>query len=135
MKRNRWMRIALLTALLLALLAGAAQARVASYGEDFYYLDEANVLSEALEGEIYFSNRLLDKACGAQVVVAAIRTTGSMRIADYANEVFNKWEIGDSQRDNGFLLLLATDDENYYAVCGTALQPKFKSSALTEYFR
>lgn len=134
MKRSILSKIALLTALLLMLAAGAAQAKVASYGEDFFYLDEANVLSEALEGEIFFSNQLLDRACGAQVVVAAIHTTGSMRIADYANELFSEWGIGDSQRDNGFLLLLAIDDENYYAVCGTALQSKFKASALTEYF-
>ncbi len=134
MTGNRLARIALATLLLLAVCSASALAKVVSAGEDFYYLDDANVLSEALEGEIYFSNRLLDRACGAQVVVVTVNSTGSEDIGDYANELFNRWGIGDSQRNNGFLLLLAVGDEDYYAVCGAGLQSKFTAGALKDTF-
>ena len=134
MKWNRLAWIGLLTLLLLAVLCGSAMAKVVSAGKDFYYLDKANVLSEAMEGEIFFSNQLLDRACGAQVVVVTLDSTGSEDIGDYAYELFNQWGIGDSQRENGFLLLLAIRDEDYYAVCGTGLQSKFTAGAMKDYF-
>lgn len=134
MKRNRLMRIALLALLLLALACGTATAKVVSAGKDFYYLDQANVLSEALEGEIFFSNQLLDRACGAQVVVVTVETTGSASIDDYAVELFNRWGIGDSKRDNGFLLLLAIKDEDYYAIPGAGLQGKLSAGTLKQLY-
>lgn len=134
MKRNRLLRLCLLAALLLAMLSAPALAKVVSAGADFYYLDSANVLPEALEGEIFFSNRLLDSACGAQVVVVTLDTTGSEAIGDYAYELFNKWGIGDSKRNNGFLLLLAIGDEDYYALCGTGLQSSFSAGTLKTYY-
>ena len=134
MKRIRLARSGLLTILLLALLSASALAKVVSAGKDFYYLDDANVLSEALEGEIFFSNKLLDSACGAQVVVVTLDTTGNEPIGDYAYELFNRWGIGDSGRNNGFLLLLAIQDEDYYALCGTGLQNSFTAGALKSYY-
>lgn len=123
---------ALLAALFL--LAAPALAKVVSPGQDFYYLDNANVLSEAMEGEIYFSNALLAEACGAEFVVVTLNTTGSESIDDYAYELFNSWKIGDASRDNGFLLLLAIGDDDYYATCGTGLQSRFTSGTLKQYF-
>ena len=65
MKSNKALRVAFLALVLLALLCAPALAKVVSPGADFYYLDKANVLSEAMEGEIFFSNKLLYDACGA----------------------------------------------------------------------
>ena len=123
---------ALLAALFL--VAAPALAKVVSPGQDFYYLDNANVLSEALEGEIYFSNALLSEACGAEFVVVTLNTTGNEAIDDYAYELFSNWKIGDTTRDNGFLLLLAIGDDDYYATCGSGLQSKFTSGTLKQYF-
>lgn len=120
-------------ALLLCLSFGAAYAKVVSPGEDFYYLDEAGVLDEATEGEIYFSNQLLEKACGAQIVIAAIDSTGNTAIDEYAYEMFNEWGIGSAEKQNGFLLLMAIDDENYYAITGTGIDVKFSSGTVGKY--
>ena len=103
-------------------------------GDGLYVLDRADVLSDDTEGEIIFSNDLLNKACGAQIVVVTLETTGSESIDDYATELFNTWGIGDAKKGNGFLLLLAIGDDDYYAVCGDGLQPKFTSGALKDYF-
>jgi uncharacterized protein len=107
------------TCLMLA-LATPALAMV-SPNDDFYVLDDANVLNEATEGMIVFSNDLLNADCGAQLVVVTVDSTGSEAIEDYAYELFNKWQIGDRDAENGFLLLLAIDDEDYYYLPGTGL--------------
>ena len=100
-------------------------------GRDFYYYDEMGVLSEALKGEIYFTNERLYRDCGAQIAVVVLATTGTENIEDYSIRLFNSWGIGDSQRNNGFLLLLAIDDENYYACPGTGLREALPSEEIS----
>lgn len=109
-------------ACLMSLLMMAASAlAVVSPSDDFYVLDKANVLDADTEGMIVFSNDLLAADCGAQLVVVTVDSTGSEDIADYAYELFNDWGIGDRKAQNGFLLLLAIDDEDYYYLPGTGL--------------
>ena len=133
MSISKALRAALCLALLTALLCAPALAKVVSPGADFYYLDEPDVISEDLEGEIYFSNQLLYKQCGAQIVVAAVETTGSESIDDYAYDLFNKWGIGDPQKQNGLLILLAIDDDDYSVEPGTGLQSKLSAGAIKSY--
>lgn len=102
--------------------------------EELYVLDRANVLNRDTVGEIVYSNDLLNKACGAQIAVVTVGTTGNDAIDDYATELFNAWGVGDARKGNGFLLLLAIDDDDYYALCGDGLQPKFTAGSLKDYF-
>ena len=132
--KYRKLLCAALCALMLLVSGATALAKAPSPSEAFYYLDQANVLSEATEGEIFFSNQLLDKACGAQVVVVTVKNTGGASTDDYAYDLFNQWGIGDKKEQNGFLLLLSIEDDDYYALCGSNLQPKFTSSAIKEYY-
>ena len=134
MRKNRLIRVCALALILLALMAVPALAKVVSPGPDFYYLDNANVLSEKLEGEIFFANKLLYDACGAQIVVVTVNSTGRDAIDDYAYELFNSWGIGDAAKDNGFLLLLAIDDDDYYARTGSGLNRRFSASTIKEYY-
>ena len=133
MKFKQLLCACLAALLLMGLACAPALAKVVAPGDDFYYLDDADVLSEATEGEIFFSNQLLEEACGAQIVVVTLKTTGSEAIDDYAYELINDWGIGDKSKQNGFLLLLAIDDDDYYAVCGTGLQSKLTSGVLKQY--
>jgi len=114
-----------------SVLFSAAFAEVAKPNDDFWYLDEANVLSEATEGEIFFANQRLYDACGAEIVVAAIDSTGSMAIDDYAYTMFNDWQIGGNSY-RGLLLLMAIEDENYYVMPGTAMSLYFDSATVGE---
>ena len=134
MRTNKALKLCLAVAVLLALLCAPALAKVVSPGADFYYLDNANVLSEALEGEIYFSNKLLYEACGAQIVVVTLDSTGRVAIDDYAYDLFNDWGIGDAAKNNGFLLLLAIGDEDYYARTGSGLDGRFSAGTIKEYY-
>lgn len=117
-----------------ALADGYVAARKLKPSDEVYVLDRSGVLTDATKGEIVFSNDLLYKACGAQIAVVTLGTTGREAIDDYATELFNTWGVGDARKGNGFLLLLAIEDDDYYAVCGDGLQPKFTSGALKDYF-
>ena len=134
MSKKNLIRVCAMALVLLALMAAPALAKVVSPGPDFYYLDNANVLSEELEGEIFFANKLLYDACGAQIVVVTVDSTGRDAIDDYAYELFNSWGIGDAAKDNGFLLLLAIDDDDYYARTGSGLDRRFSASTIKEYY-
>lgn len=127
-------RLCLLLIAALALFCAPALAKVVTPGPDFYYLDNANVLSEALEGEIFFCNKLLYDACGAQIVVVTVDSTGRDAIDDYAYDLFNSWGIGDAAKNNGFLLLLAIGDDDYYARTGSGLDSRFSASTIKTYY-
>ena len=98
--------ILLLTMLLLLLPVCASASSVVSYTDDFYVADYAEVLSDEVEGLIVLNNDLLDKACGAQIVVVTVDTVGSSTIENYAYTLFNEWKIGSKDKNNGLLFLL-----------------------------
>lgn len=125
--------ICIALALLVCLSCISGMAKVVSPEASFYSLDQANVLRESTEGEIFFSNQMLEDACGAQIVIVAIDSTGNIPIDEYAYELFNDWEIGDKRKQNGFLLLMAIDDEDYYALTGAGIDIKFSSGSVGQY--
>lgn len=108
----------------------SAFAQVVQPHEDFWYLDQANVLSQELLGEIFFANQNLYDACGAEIVVVTIDSTEKMAIDDYAYTLFNDWEIGGSKY-LGMLLLMAIEDENYYVMPGTMMESYIDSATIS----
>ncbi len=113
-------RIAALTLCVMITCFGAFAA-VLSPSNDFYVLDDAGVLDTQTEGMIVFCNDLLYRDCGAQFVVVVADSIGNEDIGDYAYELFNKWGIGDSQTGNGYLMLLAIEEDDYYFLPGDGL--------------
>lgn len=125
---------AALALLVLTLCPALAATKVVEPGEDFYYLDTANVLSAETEGEIFFCNQLLYEQCGAQIVVAALDSIGRADIYEYAVEMGNSWGIGSAEKNNGFLLLMAIEEDDYYAIAGSGLQKIFPASVLKDLY-
>lgn len=107
-----------------------ASAKIPSPSRYFYAYDEANVLTLSTEDHIISVNEELSSKCGAQIVVACVKTTGGAEIADYAYKMFNQWKIGDKDRKNGVLVLLAVDDQDYYALQGKGLENLLSSGTL-----
>lgn len=107
-----------------------AAAKIPSPSNSFYVLDKANELSLSTEEHIVSVNEELERRTGAQVVVVCVRTTGNTEIADYAYQLFKKWEIGDEKKNNGVLILLAVQDSDYYALQGKGLENILSSGTL-----
>ena len=96
----------------------------------FYVLDEAGVLSSAAEARIVSENQALFALTGAEIAVVCVDTTGTADIADYAYGLFNKWGIGSAERNNGVLLLLSIDEDDYWVLQGEGLEETLTSGML-----
>ena len=116
---NKRLTAALLTVFLTMLFAcGSAFAAVPDAPKPFYAADFANVLEQETEDYITEHNGVLENACGAQIVVVTTDFLDGMDIEDYAYTIFNNWKIGDADKNNGVLLLLAIGEENYWCMQG-----------------
>ena len=97
----------LLTAVLILIFGcGSAFAGIPDAPNPFYAGDFANVLDKETEDYIIEKNGTLENFCGAQIVVVTTDFLDGMNIEDYAYKLFNDWEIGDKNKNNGILLLL-----------------------------
>ena len=67
------------------------------------------------------------------IAVCTIKTTGDTPIAEYARAVFKEWKLGE-----GVLIVIASDDGNYYFVQSTGIEKSITNADLEairdEYF-
>lgn len=115
---------------LLCCLGMPALAAVPERPDNYYVLDEADVLQETTEADIIRRDEALFQSTGAEIVVVAVDFLGGEAIDDYSYELFEDWGIGSSQRQNGLLLVLAVGEEDYYAMPGTGIEDAFSGSTL-----
>ena len=98
--------------------AASAFGGVVSPSSSFYVTDEAGVIAPDTEEYIVQKNAELEQLCGGQIVVVAVDFLDGLNIEDYAYKIFADWNIGDEDKDNGILLLLAIGEENYWCMQG-----------------
>ena len=87
-----------------------------------YVLDQTQTLTKE---EIYTMNRMgleLQKKTKAQIAVLMIPTLDGEDVSDYANRVFRAWGIGDKEKNNGVLFLIATKDKQMRIEVGYGLE-------------
>ena len=92
--------------------------------------DGANVLSAQTEEHITRKNETLFRETGAQIAVVAVDFLDGKDIEDYTYDLFNTWGVGSTQRDNGFLLVMAIAEENYYLQAGAGVDDAFDGATL-----
>lgn len=123
----------LLTAVLILIFGcGSAFASIPDAPNPFYAADFANVLDKETEDYIIEKNGTLENFCGAQIVVVTTDFLDGMDIEDYAYKLFNDWKIGDKDKNNGVLLLLAIGEENYWCMQGTGLEKVLTSGDIDD---
>ncbi len=131
MKHKKWIAAILLSVLFLCWPMAAFA--VVEAPADIYVGDYANVLNEETEQYIISQNQHLAQATGAQIVVITVDFLDGMDIEDYAYTIFNDWGIGDAEKNNGLLLLLAIGEENYWVMQGKGLEGVLSSGMLGDY--
>lgn len=98
----------------LAPAASAANIQLPSLPKDQCVVDDAGVLSDSTTSELETINAKLSSSCdGAQIGVLTVDYTGSATTEDYATEAFNAWGIGSSSKNNGVLILLVMQSDQY----------------------
>ena len=94
--------------------AFAATASLPSLPSGQCVVDDANVLSSSTVQTITDLNAQLESSCsGAQIGVLTVDYTGNLTTEDYALQAFNTWGIGSSSENNGVLILLVMESQEY----------------------
>ncbi|MFD2610923.1 TPM domain-containing protein [Paenibacillus gansuensis] len=96
---------------------------------DIYIQDRANVLSQEQRQALTAIGRSLDDQTGAQVAVLTIETLGGEAPEDYANAAFRKYQLGDREKNNGVLLLLAMQEHEIRIEVGYGLEGAIPDAA------
>ncbi len=111
----------------ITLAALAAFATTALAAEDVPFLsgrvnDYAHLLSDDEHGRLETKLAELEKTTGAQVAVLTVDTLGDEPIEDYAMRVVETWKLGQKEKNNGVLLLVAKADRKMRIEVGYGLE-------------
>lgn len=87
-----------------------------------YCQDMANMFKQDTINYINKKSRELDDNTGAQIVVISINSLDGNAIEDTAIDVFRNLGIGDKEKNNGILLLIAKDDREFRIQTGTGIE-------------
>ena len=127
--RRRLIPILLLSCLLAALCLPVGAVPIEK-PECIYVADYANVLSDDVEQHIIERNQDIYRRTGGQIVVVTVNVIDRRFIYDYAYELFDEWGIGDSQRNNGVLLLACASQRTCIALQGSGISNDLSTELL-----
>lgn len=89
---------------------------------DFYVNDYANILSSETKNYIMDKSIKLNNVDGTQIVVVTVKDLDGSSIEDYAVDLFRKFGIGDSKKNNGILILVSVSDRRLRIEVGYGLE-------------
>jgi uncharacterized protein len=112
------------SALFLAtLLLLAASARAQTFPKPTGYINDfAGVLSPEMKTQLEALATEVKEKTGAEIAVAIVNSLEGDSVENYANQLAEKWGVGDEQ-DRGALLLLAIQDRRMRLEVGYGLEP------------
>ena len=91
--------------------------------KEFYVYDEEGILSDEAKSDIVRTNESLFEQTGAQVVVCILNHLPEDKtVEEAAVDIFDKWDIGTKEKDNGILLLIAMKDRKFRIEVGYGLE-------------
>jgi uncharacterized protein len=109
------LRLLFLTILVFASIPAARQGQLV---QDF-----AGIIPQQMALELESSLTKLKVDTTAEVVVAVVNSLDGDDIDSYANAMFNSWGLGDRERNNGVLFLIAPNERRTRIEVGYGLEP------------
>ncbi len=94
--------------------------------------DHAKIIDEQTENSLNAFLAELEVKTGAQMVVLTVNTTGGIPIDQFSIDVANQWKLGQSQLDNGILMVIAKEDRKYSIEVGSGLETVIPNSFCEE---
>ncbi|GBH29495.1 hypothetical protein MBESOW_P0749 [Sphingobium xenophagum] len=123
-----------LSLLAILLLCGCARAQQPTPALELMgrVVDKAGLIDPATE--IALSARLarLERETGAQLVIATTPGLDGKDIATYSLELARAWRIGDKDRNDGLLLLVAPNERKVRIEVGTGLESVMKDEICSD---
>jgi len=86
-------------------------------------VDEASILSPQVESELTGKLKALEDSTGRQLVVATVPSLQGYEIEDYGYQLGRSWGLGDKDRDDGVILLVAPTEKKVRIEVGYGLEP------------
>ena len=87
-----------------------------------YINDYTNTINKDYKEKIVSIGKELEDKTGAEAVIVVVNSTNNTPIEDYSNKLFRTWGIGESDKDNGLLILLAINDRQFRVEVGRGLE-------------
>ena len=85
-------------------------------------VDQAGVLTAEAESDVEAKSKTLEDKSGIQLVVATVKSLQGSDIETYANQLFRYWKLGEAQKNNGVLLLVAPTEHKVRIEVGYGLE-------------
>ena len=112
-----------LVTLCLALCLGRASASALDFPAlTGRVVDQADVIVPVVRSDIEAKSKDLEEKSGTQLVVAKVKSLQGSDIETYANELFRTWKLGQAQKNNGVLLLVAPNEHKVRIEVGYGLE-------------
>ena len=87
-----------------------------------YVLDEPHVLKPKTIRVLHQLLHEHDQATGEQIVVGVFQSLQGQDLVQWTNQIFQKWELGQKEKDNGVLLALFWQDRQMRLEVGYGLE-------------
>lgn len=89
---------------------------------NFYVLDQANLISTSTELDIIQTSEALYNETGAQIVVVTLENLDGYDLGQSSVKLFREWGIGDKEKNNGVLIILALEEREVRIEVGYGLE-------------
>jgi uncharacterized protein len=85
-------------------------------------VDQANIIPQETQSALEPRLAELEQKSGIQLVVATVSSLEGQEIEPYANELFRFWKLGEKNKNNGVLLLVAPRERRVRIEVGYGLE-------------
>ncbi len=90
--------------------------------ENIYVYDEADVIPDETEADINARAKAIFALTGAKIETVCLKNTGDKTTSEYAIDLFSEWKLGTSDKNNGILILLSIEGNDYWTIQGAGLK-------------
>jgi uncharacterized protein len=115
--QNIYMQLFVVLAVTTNIFAAANLPMPSHYVEDY-----ANVINSNDERSLNVILQELEQKTGAQYIILTVQTIGNTTIEQFSIELAQKWKLGQKDKDNGMLFVLAKNDRKWRFEVGYGLE-------------
>jgi uncharacterized protein len=131
---NRIRRIALLAGCICLLASMCVWASMPAKPQG-WVSDFAGILAEDTRAQISSLCDEVKKSTGAEIAVVTVSSLEGMSVEEYAVRLFKQWGIGEKEKDNGVLFLIAPNERKTRIEVGYGLEPVITDGRAGEIIR